>query len=125
MSERISQQAKLVLDILSGEYCHLTADEIQTRIPGGSAATVYRVLEQLVSMGKIRKLALGDRKAVYEYARKPHLHFVCNRCGSISDIPVDLTGIATEAARCGGHEVQWSDTTAHGLCRDCVQASND
>ena len=120
MRNTISQQTAAVRDILASERCHLTAEEIIARLPSCCTATVYRSLEQLTSLGIIRKLSIPNRKAVYEYSRDPHTHLMCTACARISDLPLDLSGLIGEAARLDGFTVKWSDATAYGLCRECA-----
>ena len=122
MSERMSAHTRTVLGVLSERRCHLTAEEILARVDGIGTATVYRALDHLTESGQIRKLSLGKKSAVYEYTRDAHMHFVCSCCGAVYDIRADLSGMVREAARCGGHHVDWSEITAHGLCGACRQS---
>ena len=119
MNVRISTQAKAVLAVLSEKRCHLTAEEILASLDSIGTATVYRALDHLTELGMIRKLSVGKKSAVYEYVRDQHMHFVCNRCGVVYDIPADLSGMVREAARHCGHEVEWAEVTAHGICKAC------
>ena len=119
MSERISTQARAVLNVLAQSRCHLTAEQILASLDRIGVATVYRALDHLTERGLIRRLSLGRKSAVYEYVRDAHIHFVCSGCGAVYDIPADLSGIVREASRCGGHDVRWSEVTAHGLCSAC------
>lgn len=123
MKARISPQAQMVLGILSQRCCHLTAEEILDSLDGIGAATVYRALERLTELGLVRKLAIGRKSAVYELVRGNHLHFVCRQCGEVYDIPADFCGMVCEAAKCCGHQTQWVEVTAHGLCKGCCQSS--
>ena len=120
MSERMSAHTRTVLNVLSERRCHLTAEEILARADGIGTATVYRALDHLTESGRIRRLSLGRKSAVYEYIRDAHMHFVCSRCGAVYDIQADLSGMIREAAKCGGHQVDWSEITAHGLCGACM-----
>ena len=119
MNGRISAQAKTVLAVLAQKRCHLTAEEILASLDNIGTATVYRALDHLTELGLIRRLALGKKSAVYEYVRDSHIHFVCSACGEVYDIPADLSGMVREAARCCGHEVEWAEVTAHGMCSAC------
>lgn len=125
MNERISPQARQVLAALSGERCHLTADEILGRVNGIGAATVYRALDRLTELGLVRRLSLGGKSAVYEFARQAHMHLVCERCGRVCDVPADFSGMAREAARLCGHQVLRSEATAFGVCRECLAKDRD
>lgn len=119
MNERISAHTRTILNVLAERRCHLTAEEILERVDGIGTATVYRALDHLTEIGRIRRLSLGKKSAVYEYIRDAHMHFVCSRCGAVYDIPADLSGMIREAAKCGGHHVDWSEITAHGICSAC------
>ena len=119
MNVRISTHAKAVLAVLSEKRCHLTAEEILASLDQIGTATVYRALDHLTELGYIRRLSLGKKSAMYEYIRDSHMHFVCTRCGEVHDIPADLSGMVREAARCCGHQVEWAEVTARGICRAC------
>ena len=119
MSGRISAQAKSVLEVLAGRRCHLTAEEILESLDHIGTATVYRALDHLTEMGLIRRLSVGKRSAVYEYIRDQHMHLVCSRCGSVIDVQADMTGMIREAARCCGHQVEFAEVNAHGICKAC------
>ena len=120
MNGRISTHARAVLAVLSERRCHLTAEEILASLDNIGTATVYRALDHLTELGMIRKLSVGKKSAVYEYIRDQHLHFVCSHCGIVYDIPADLSGMVREAARCCGHQVEWAEVTAHGVCKACT-----
>ena len=125
MNVRISSQAKTVLAVLAERRCHLTAEEILESLDHIGTATVYRALDHLTELGIIRKLSVGKKSAVYEYIRDQHMHFVCRRCGVVYDIQADLSGMIREAAQCCGHKVDWSEVTAHGVCKACCQAEGE
>lgn len=120
MSMRISAQAKTVLNVLAERRCHLTAEEILANLDNIGMATVYRALDHLTELGLIRRLALGKKSAVYEYVRDSHVHFVCSGCGQVYDIQADFSGMVKEAARVCGHDVNWVEVTAHGMCSACT-----
>ena len=119
MSGRISAHAKTVLDVLASKRCHLTAEEILASLDNIGTATVYRALDHLTEMGLIRRLSVGRRSAVYEYIRDQHMHLVCSRCGKVIDIQTDMTGMIREAAKYCGHQVDFAEVNAHGICKAC------
>lgn len=125
MNGRISSHAKAVLAVLAEKRCHLTAEEILASLNNIGTATVYRALDHLTELGMVRKLSVGKKSAVYEYIRDQHMHFVCCRCGMVYDIQADLSGMIREAARCCGHQVDWSEVTAHGTCQACCAGKQE
>ncbi len=124
MNEKISAHARTVLGVLASKRCHLTAEEILENTQGISTATVYRALDHLTEIGKIRRLSLGKKSFVYEYIRDSHLHFVCRHCQQVFDIPADLSGMVREAAKCCGHQAEWGEVTAYGVCSACAELDN-
>jgi len=124
MNERISANAKTVLNLLAEKRCHLTAEEIIRDLDHIATATVYRALDHLTELGHIRRLSLGKKSAVYEYIRDSHVHFVCSRCGKVYDVSADFTGMTREAAKVCGHHVNWAEITAHGMCSACLETDH-
>lgn len=121
MKERLSPHTRCVLSVLSDSRCHLSAEEIQASLEGIGTATVYRALDHLTELGLIHRLPIGRKRAVYEAVRHPHMHLVCRQCGEVDDIEADLSGIVGEAARCVGHQFEWAEITAYGICKHCLQ----
>lgn len=125
MNTRISAQARAVLGVLAQRRCHLTAEEILDSLDNIGTATVYRALDHLTELGMIRRLALGKKSAVYEYVRDSHVHFVCTRCGHVHDIQADFSGMVKEAARVCGHQADWVEITARGVCSACAEEAEN
>ncbi len=62
-----------VIDVLAGEGCVLTAQDILERVtarggPGANLATVYRALDTLHALRLVHRLDAGDGTARYERA---------------------------------------------------------
>lgn len=106
-----------VLELLAREgQCLLSAQEITDRLRAGgaaSAASVYRVLDELFELGLLHRLDGRDGIARFEIAdpHRHHHHFVDERTGQVqafSDEPLEFA-IATVADRLGveltGHDV--------------------
>ncbi|HEX6121626.1 MAG TPA: Fur family transcriptional regulator [Ktedonobacterales bacterium] len=87
---RVTPQRLLVLEALTTQGGHLTADEVMRwtvqRYPGINLATVYRTLDLLVSVGVVAQTNLGGGAATFELVGdSPHHHLVCERCGAVMD----------------------------------------
>ncbi|MBO9533244.1 MAG: transcriptional repressor [Solirubrobacteraceae bacterium] len=79
-----------VIEVLSGEECVLTAQEVLDRVtrkggPGGNLATVYRALDTLHALRLVTRLDAGDGTARYERAMPggEHHHHVLFPGGEI------------------------------------------
>ena len=117
------QLTGMELDVLlflgNNPDCDTASDMVQLRQL--TKSHVSKAVEHLTALGLIRRLSLGKKRAVYEYVRREHSHFVCSRCGGIFDIPADFSGMVGEAARVGGNQVLFCEVTAHGVCQACLK----
>jgi Fur family transcriptional regulator, peroxide stress response regulator len=123
--KRKTRQLEEVFKALQGDGTHPFAHEIYRRVhkklPRISLATVYRNLHSLVEEGKIRTLLLGEQVARYDPETSEHDHFVCGRCGRVSDLflrrarRMDLTPLAKD-----GYVVRTVNVTVHGMCQVCA-----
>lgn len=125
MRETVTPLMNRVLQVLSCESVHLTAEEILGKVDDVGRATVYRALDRLCEEGLINRLSLEGGTSVYEYVREPHMHFMCRQCGRICDISGDPAAILEQTMCKSGHIVQKMDVTVYGICRDCQLAVNN
>lgn len=118
---------RAVLDLLDEQTCALSALEIEdmlrTRKRPVSRASVYRILEEVESLGAVQRVDIGQGLVRYEAVRGDsghHHHLVCDRCGALrpfSDAELERT-INRLSDRVplavSDHEV-----VLHGACADC------
>lgn len=104
---------------------HFTADDIIQEIIAAdehfAAATVYRVLSQLVDAKLILRHQFDDHCAVYEFNKGDHHdHMICLRCGKVLEFtdPV-IESLQAEVAK--GFEFQLMEhcLNIYGLCQEC------
>lgn len=91
---RITVPRQVILDVLSKEKKHLSAEEIFLKVhkkyPDIGLTTVYRTLNLLTEIGMVLKFDFGDGKARFELSSGPekeehHHHLVCTRCKRVID----------------------------------------
>ena len=121
---------RTVVGLLAEQDCCLSAQGMhdllrrQRRTVG--LASVYRILEQLVEVGLVQRVDVGDGVARYERVdpagEHHHHHAVCNDCGRVaafSDSELERA-IRRTADRLGfdaSHEI-----VLRGACDDCATA---
>jgi len=115
-----------VLGILRDSERALKAQEILEAIRlrrRVNKVTVYRILEDFVQRGVIRRLALEGRVSHYELAcehRPPHPHFQCRSCREIQCLePVPLLRMWAELQGPVGNQAEHIDIRVDGLCHKC------
>ena len=75
-----------VIELLGGEDCALTAQEIDDRLEEVGRASVYRAIEQLAELRLVSASEVGGDASAYERvhpAGDHHHHIVCERCGRV------------------------------------------
>src|SRR5579884_1586261 len=81
---------RAVVELLGGQDCCLTAQEIldQLRTAGRRVgmASIYRILDLLVSEGYAQRIDVGSGVSRYERvdpSGEHHHHLVCDNCGKV------------------------------------------
>ena len=89
---RYTQQRKIIWDEIRNSSKHRDAEEIYLIIKKKnkikvSRATVYRTIDVLVKNNLVRKMELGDGRALYEskFEEEHHDHMICVETGKITE----------------------------------------
>lgn len=119
---RNSKQRDLILNIVNTSYSHPTAEEIYEKarleMPNISLGTVYRNLDTLHALGKIRRINLKDSTYRFDRASDNHAHFVCNSCLGIIDVEKNLFENLEEIC---GNKILGYDIIFKGICKECLK----
>ncbi len=119
-----SRQRESILGVLKNTSTHPTAswiyDQLKDDYPGLSLGTVYRNLNILLEMGKIQKLQFGSTFDRFDGNIHPHYHFICEECGSIYDMDMDMDAqIIHSVETMSGHSVRNYRFEFYGICSRC------
>ena len=117
-----------VIDLLDAQECALSAQEIEDQLKTGERtvgrATVYRVIDELVELGLLGRVELGDGIArferVFPEGAHHHHHFVCSNCEKL--VPFEdeeLERVLRRVARREGLVMESHEVTLRGRCPDC------
>ena len=89
---RYTQQRQIIWDEIRNSSKHRDAEEIYLVIKKKnkmkvSRATVYRTIDVLVKNNLVRKMELGDGRALYEhkFEEEHHDHMICVETGKITE----------------------------------------
>lgn len=115
-----------VLDILEQSTAPIDATTIKAYLKKHrldvDEATVFRILSKFAQKGIAKPIQFNEGKTRYEYAGKPsHHHFVCNSCGSVTDImgcildPLERTIERSKGVKITRHSLEF-----FGLCKQCL-----
>jgi Fur family transcriptional regulator, ferric uptake regulator len=121
---RATPARRLLLQALFGSQEHRSAEELATEVrahaPDVHLSTVYRNLEELERLGVIDGTRLGDGPATYHLASAAHGHLVCEKCGSMTEVPDDMFRDLIGSARARyGFAINPHRFAVTGLCANC------
>lgn len=122
--QRMTRQRTVILETLCRLHSHPTADElyeeVRRELPNVSLGTIYRNLDVLARLGRVRRLESGGAQARFDGETSPHYHVRCQRCGKVDDVPM-TAGTRIRRPRKSAHGFQILDHRIEfeGLCPAC------
>lgn len=117
-----------ILKCLMRTDCHPSADMVhemlQAEHPDISLATVYRNLALFKRQGIITSVATVSGVERFDANTEPHVHFICNGCDSVLDLPELQVpqSLSCDVETCSGCRVSSCQLTFTGLCGNCQNA---
>lgn len=122
---RKTKTRSLLFETLAGAKAPLAVPELlvlfarQKFFP--NKTTLYREIEQLVSLGILAKVQLSSERVSYELAKDHHHHFICQSCERVTKLTFCETTIQTleETLIKMGKTVTGHTFELFGLCENC------
>ena len=95
-------------------------EQLKDEFPDLSMGTVYRNLNILIEQGLINKIDFGSTFDRYDANIQPHYHFICERCGSITDLPMPIDNeLNKKLEQKTGFKAERHRIEFYGLCNTC------
>lgn len=127
---RPSKQRDRILELLQHTGTHPTAqwvyDQLVKEFPNLSMGNVYRNIKILLEQGLIKKIDFGSTFDRLDANVSRHYHFVCETCGSITDLQIpydpdlDRRVNANTHFKVNTHKIQF-----YGHCEKCAAAPKE
>lgn len=122
---RKSEQREKIYEMIKASKAHPTAQEVYDRLKTGmpslSLGNVYRNIAILLEEGRIQGGEFGSGTVRYDAVTDAHYHFVCERCGRVSDFAMPAQAeITANAQRYSPHRVAGHTIRFFGTCADCA-----
>lgn len=115
-----------ILSYLRATRSHPSAEMVlagaQKECPDLSLATVYRNLSLFKSQGLVASIGTVNGIERFDGNTAPHVHFICNTCGKILDLPeVEAPAILCRAVEDStGGRVEVCHLSFAGKCKECI-----
>lgn len=129
--KRLTPERSLIVEEVFSNHEHFDTDQLVARLANRqdgrsvSRSTVYRRLTEMVEAGLLRKVARHQDREVYEhdYGYPQHDHFICKKCGSLTEFENDGISRALEqVAQQFGFRMEGHRLEVYGLCDACARA---
>ena len=121
-----SKQGEQIYETLLNNVVHPSAEYIYDILRQAnsniSLATVYRNLNKMAQIGRIKKINGLEDRAHFDHNTFEHYHFICRKCGRIYDIPCDIApDIIKKAQEETGFKIESHDIVFNGIFRECSE----
>ncbi|MDP9006720.1 MAG: transcriptional repressor [Actinomycetota bacterium] len=125
---RVTSARRAVLSALLDHEEHASAEALAEVVhashPDVHLSTVYRTLDAFEQLGVVTHVHLGHGRAVYHLTDEIHHHAVCDRCGSVVQLPLALFAQLHDRLRDDfGFEVDAHHFALAGRCASCLAES--
>lgn len=121
---RVTRPRVLVLEVLRRVGGHRSAAEVREFLKQSDISltrgTVYKVLDDLVSVGLVMWADRGPGTTLYEIADDWHHHFVCRSCGAVIDVPCEIGSKPCLDIEIAGAEIDEAQVIIRGRCSECA-----
>lgn len=84
-----------------------------------SLATIYKNINIMIDSAFIQEVKIPNAKSVYELTKATHSHLVCEKCGLVEDISLDLGAIETLDIHETKFQIKKVDLILSGVCKNC------
>lgn len=127
-----TEPRRQIVETVFAFHDHFDAEQLYERVKQVSSdvsrATVYRTITLLVDSGLVQKSLRSSARDLYEhiYGHDQHVHWVCRRCGSVQETPLDeVRAILARGAGDLKFKLEEINLNLNGLCWKCRQDENE
>ena len=126
---RPSVQRVAILGQLIARHDHPTVEEVYKSlcddIPTLSKTTVYNTLRMFSEHNVAQMITVDDHRVCYDGDTRPHVHFMCRKCGRIIDLMDETAPVIDGGSMMvGGNIVDEAQLYYKGVCSDCAAEEN-
>lgn len=119
---RNSATRNSIYEYLCGTKTHPSSEmiylDLRVKNPNLSFGTVYRNLKQLEETGRIIRVCTVNNRERYDADCSVHLHFACEKCGSVIDLmKANISAILTACELANGTKLR----CIYGTCEMCSE----
>lgn len=121
---RVTPQRRVIFELLEENETHPAVDDlfqqVKSKLPEVSLATVYNTLHELVALGELKQVeGLAGGSTRYDTNASHHHHLFCEKCHQLVDIDGDLGEVELPNEARSGYLIKRRQVTFYGICPEC------
>lgn len=125
---RYSRQREEIYNYMLSTKEHPSAEMVYEALkaehPNLSLGTVYRNLNLLAELGKVRRVATVQNVDRFDAVCEDHAHFICECCGKVEDFfDVNMDSVKDLCGNLSDHRILRLNVVMEGRCSDCMKAA--
>ena len=102
---------------------HLSIDDlfiqIKRQFASISLATLYKNINAMLDNGLVSEIKIPNQKPKYEISKHTHAHLLCESCGELKDIDIDLNALISTTEDQSSYKINDMNLIFSGLCSKC------
>jgi len=102
---------------------HMSIDElyksVKERFSTISLATIYKNINSMIDVSFVKEIKIPNQKSKYELTKKSHSHIICQKCGKVEDITLNLDDLISKASKESNYTITENSVVLSGICGDC------
>lgn len=121
---KVTPQRLAIYDALVSTKTHPNADmlfaQLQPKYPSMSLATIYKTVDMLEKIGRLKVLSTGEDSFRYDADITVHDHIQCIKCGRVDDVfDVSDTNQLKRLEEQTGYRIKEQRVYLYGECAKC------
>ena len=120
--QKVTAQRLMVFQAMQGRTDHPAAEDVfltvRETLPTISRGTVYKILNELVEIGELRQVDVGDGRTRFDPNTEQHVHLRCVNCGRLLDLDRNQAPVQLPATAAGFKILRYN-LTLEGHCPGC------
>jgi len=119
---KVTPQRLGILNLLHA-HGHISVEDlyqkIQKQFSSISLATLYKNINAMIETSLLKEVKIPNMKSKYEIVKTPHAHLICDTCGSLEDLEMNMNELHTLITPQSRFEVHQTDLIFSGICQKC------
>lgn len=125
-----SHQREKIEECVLNSCEHLTAeaiyDDVRKMLPNISLGTVYRNLNNLSKLGRIKKISMPNHCDRFDKTLREHYHIRCVKCDKLIDIDFNIDNESlSKIERDTDYKILSCNLVLDGICNMCKLERNE